>query len=153
VACKGTLFRGTGNAQNNQYAETVANYGSTASPTTSGIVLEGMTSIAGTSVGDWVYLDSGTVTPAIATTKPTSRIIGVCIAKPTATTADVQTAGITPSVFAGLTLNENYFLSEVTAGAQDLTPPTGSGEIIMLLGRAISTTQMIIELGEPLERR
>lgn len=150
MSCKGALYRGTTSSQNNEYTNTVANYGSVATGTTSGIVLEDMPSLASVSAGDWVYLDSGTVTEAQADAESTSRIIGVCIAKPTATTADVQTTGITPSIFAGLSTNEHYFLSETTAGAQDLTPPTTSGHVVMLVGRAISSTQMIIELGEPL---
>ena len=74
--------------------------------------------------------------------------------------AAIQTSGIVTLTTAqwdavvtgesgGLTANDVYYLSDVTAGLLTTTPPTASGSYVTPIGRALSATQLQLELGLP----
>lgn len=47
-----------------------------------------------------------------------------------------------------LTFNQEYFLGQGTAGVLDSSPPTGSGDIIQSIGKATSTTELIVKIND-----
>lgn len=78
----------------------------------------------------------------------------------TATEGDCQTEGVfeqsnwSAVIDTGattLTPGANYFLSP-TAGKITLTAPTGSGQVVQLIGTALSTTELDLRIGEAVSR-
>ncbi len=61
-----------------------------------------------------------------------------------------QTNGVLAG-FVGLTEGATYFL-DTTAGAMVTTPPTASGQVIVQLGIAISTTEFEIRIQQRIKR-
>lgn len=51
----------------------------------------------------------------------------------------------TNNVLSGLTLGARYYLNTVAGGVVATTPPTGSGNVVQYIGRAISTTELTFE--------
>ena len=52
----------------------------------------------------------------------------------------------------GLTKAADYYLSATSAGGVTSTPPTGSTHYLVRVGRASSTTQLIVKIEAPLVR-
>jgi len=50
----------------------------------------------------------------------------------------------------GLTVGAYYFLDAVTPGAITATPPTTAGHIVQKVGKAISTTELAVEIDDPI---
>ena len=70
--------------------------------------------------------------------------------KTTGQELDVVTHGQLSS--SGLTRASDYYLSGSSAGAITTTPPTGSDKYLVRVGRASSTTQLIVKIEAPLVR-
>lgn len=51
----------------------------------------------------------------------------------------------------GMTLGKEQFLSATTPGATTETAPTTAGHIVQLLGKAVSATEMTVEIGQTIE--
>jgi hypothetical protein len=51
-----------------------------------------------------------------------------------------------------LTRASDYYLSGASAGSITTTPPTGSGKYLVRVGRASSTTQLIVKIEAPIVR-
>jgi hypothetical protein len=52
----------------------------------------------------------------------------------------------------GLDVGEIYFLSDTTPGGVTLTPPTAAGSIVQSIGKAMSATELTVDIDEsPLE--
>lgn len=51
----------------------------------------------------------------------------------------------------GLTDGADYFLSAATAGGLTTTAPTATGEFVVRVGHALSTTEMEIEIQQPIK--
>lgn len=103
---------------------------------------------AGVAVGDVVYFSApGTVDKASAASGggQTPAAVGVVIAKPTAVSAQVLSAG-SADVYVGLTPGARYFVSPVTPGALTITPPVGAGEVLQLIGRAATATKLLVNV-------
>ena len=99
------------------------------------------TCATGVAVGEWVYISAAnTVAEADADDAAKRPAIGVVVAKPTTTSAFVQTAGEYTTT--GLTAGANYFLSAATAGAITATAPAATN--VQLVGIAKSTTVLAI---------
>ena len=49
----------------------------------------------------------------------------------------------------GLTFNTTYYLSPTTAGLGTGTCPTTVGQYVVILGKAISTTELLLNIDEP----
>jgi len=107
--------------------------------------VEGTFSGPAVSVADVVYMvASAAVAPANAATMGANRTVGVCIAKPTPTTATVQFAG-EAAVFGGtLSWGATYFI-DTTAG-QITTSVAGftTGDSVQVVGVAKDTNTLII---------
>ena len=52
----------------------------------------------------------------------------------------------------GLTVAADYYLSDSSAGGITTTPPTGSGKYLVRVGRASSTSQLIVKIEAPMGR-
>jgi hypothetical protein len=112
-----------------------------------GASIEGTFSTATVGVRDAVYISSAsTVDQAIATVplgeKPT---IGICISKPSATTAVVQYAGEV-GVFSGsLVAGDTYYLDTVAGQLTNNISGHGSGTVIRVIGVAKTTSVLVLQ--------
>lgn len=50
----------------------------------------------------------------------------------------------------GLTFNTDYFLSDATAGLGSTTVPSTVGHLVVRIGRALSTTDLLLQIGQPI---
>lgn len=116
------------------------------------IELSGLTCDASVAIKDVVYSDSGIIKSALATSIALSGAIGICIAKLNPTSATIVFAGKIEGLFTGLDDSKDYFLSPSTAGEMTTIPPTGTGEIILRIGRPIGATIFIVQIGSRLQR-
>lgn len=105
------------------------------------------------SVGDWVYLDnSGTAFKAIATGSDESNVFGLVESKDTTVLCNVRTFGQSSELFSSLDPSKEYFLSAATAGSMTLSPPTGSANYIVNLGRPTTDKRFLIRRTIRLQR-
>ena len=88
---------------------------------------------------------SDTVIPANASNPSENPIIGVCISKPTGTTAEVQLAGEI-SVFAGLTPNVPYYLAKTAGQITTSVASYTSGDVVQLVGISKNATTLVLRL-------
>lgn len=108
--------------------------------------------------GNVVYADANDgVKKAQANASGTSKPIGLSVGAP-ASSASGQimvngilalTTGQWDAAFGttgGLTFGVDYYLSPTTAGLGTATAPTTVGQYVVVLGRAISTTELMIEI-------
>ena len=106
------------------------------------------------SQGDAVYSRSsdGKIGKAVANdTVDKATCVGFArTTKSTGETLDVVTHGQLST--SGLTRAADYYLSAASAGAITATPPTGSTHYLVRVGRASSTTQLIVKIEAPLVR-
>ena len=108
--------------------------------------IENMTCDASVVVGNVVRMNGTTVVNALANNLTNSKIIGICVSKSDATTCNVQVTGFTDNIFGGLSLNSLYFLSETTPGGITTTPPSGSGNVVQLVGKPRSASSLVINI-------
>jgi hypothetical protein len=115
-------------------------------------VIEGVTCDSTVAVGNIVRMNGATAVNALANNTTNSKAIGICVAKASSTECSIQVTGFTSSIFGGLTPSQNYFLSETTPGAITTTAPTGSGEIVLHVGRAYTASRIVIQIGPQIRR-
>lgn len=60
-----------------------------------------------------------------------------------------QSSGVLAG-FVGLTAGATYYLSAATAGAMTTTPPSATGQYVVRLGKAVSTTEFEIRIERPI---
>lgn len=100
---------------------------------------------ATTSAGDAVYYDHSNSRMEKADADVRSLAAqAIIVHKPTSTTAICADSGVSKAQ-SGLTPGSDYYLS-TTAGAIVTSVPSGTGDIIQRLGRAMSATQLKIEI-------
>jgi hypothetical protein len=107
--------------------------------------------------GQAVYTSGNdAVNKAQSNAAATADVLGLCVAAIGAAVAGVvQVNGIVTLSTAqwdaicgttgGLTANQKYFLSAATAGLLTSVAPSTSGQLSVLVGRAISTVSMLVE--------
>lgn len=94
-------------------------------------------------VGAAVYLTGASVLDnADASAVGTSDVVGIVIEKPTQTTANVLTAGLTPPVFTGLNAGLMHFL----ASDGGLTSTVPVALVLAPVGTAFSSTQLFVKI-------
>lgn len=104
------------------------------------------------SPGDVVYISSGTtVKQAEASSYTTVRAQAVAVESVSAGASGLYQYEGVANVFSGLTPGATYFLSPSSPGQLVSSPPTGTGEWVMVVGQAFSATELSIELGQPIE--
>jgi len=91
---------------------------------------------------------TGTALNALADSLANSNVIGIVENKPTPTTCDIRVGNITLSVFAGLDVTKQYYLSAITPGALLTTIPLNSGEVILKVGQPFSGTELLVDRGQ-----
>lgn len=115
-------------------------------------------------IGQPVYADSGTtVDLAQADAQGTIRVVGLVADASIANAASggilvdgVLTAttgewdAVTGEV-GGLTAGANYFLDAANPGELTQTAPTATGEFVVRVGHALSTTELEIEIQQPIK--
>lgn len=109
-----------------------------------GLIIKDQTCSADVFEGAFVYLDGTTFKNAIATGITTSRVIGIVEFKSDTTTCDIRIGGLTDEVFSGLVANTNYFLSSTVAGTVSTSVVTGSGNVLMKIGRPVTDKILLI---------
>jgi len=109
-----------------------------------GLVIKDQTCDATVFEGALVYIDSGVVYNAIATDILTSRVVGIVESKSGSTTCDIRVAGMVEGLFSGLDDNINYFLSSTSAGTMSTSIVTGSGNVLMKIGRPLTDSIFLL---------
>jgi hypothetical protein len=116
---------------------------------------EGATTIP---VGTAVYAATNAgVLPAQAHVEATSKVIGIATLDIAAGASDAfKGEGVVSATAAeweiatgqvgGLAINQTYFLSADTPGRITNTPPSNSGEYVCPIGRAISSTELYVDI-------
>lgn len=142
--------RGTSNPIQSKIVENDHGSGSSTAPGDN--VIENVTCDATVAVGNVVRMNGTTAINALANNTTNSKAIGVCISKTSATECNIQVTGSTTAVFGGLTPSENYFLSSTTPGALTTTPPSASGNVVIHIGRAYTSSQLVLQIGTQVRR-
>jgi hypothetical protein len=102
---------------------------------------------------------TGTVDKARANASGTSKVTGLVVDATVAAgaPATIQYGGVltiadwtVPAGSATLTPGATYFLSPTTAGLITPTPPNTTGQFVTVIGTAISTTALKIEIDSPI---
>ena len=114
-------------------------------------------------IGSVVYNDvADSVKRAQSNAAATSEVIGFATAATIATgqPATIQTSGVLEATTAqwdamsdltgGLDVGTVYYLDDAVAGEITATAPTAAGKYVVRLGRAISTTGLLIEIRAPI---
>lgn len=103
-----------------------------------------------------------TVKKAKADAKATSKLVGLGLDASVAAggTGNIVTSGILAATTAqwdavagttgGLAFNTEYFLDPATAGKITATPPTTVGQCLVLVGIALSTTELELQIAQPI---
>lgn len=117
------------------------------------VILYNRSASIDTYVGAAVYLNSfGTLINASMDSSDTSAVIGVVINKPTATTADLLVAGLTPEIYSGLSIGSIYFLDSSAPGGLSTSVPNGAAEAVLNVGIAVSSTELLVNIKNRLIR-
>lgn len=114
-------------------------------------------------IGSAVYNDSAdSVKRGQSNAAATSEIIGFATEETVATgqPANVQTSGVLEAttnqwdamsdLTGGLNVGEVYYLDDAVPGEITATAPTAAGKYVVRVGRAISTTGLLIEIRAPI---
>jgi hypothetical protein len=98
-----------------------------------------------------VYVDNlGDLQPANSSSISTSHVIGVVFEEiDSFGNCNIKTVGPVGG-YVGLTIGQKYYLSTTVPGGLQSTPPTGSGEVVKLIGTAINSTTLFVNTTQPL---
>ena len=104
--------------------------------------------------GDALYMrtSDGQVGKATASdgTSEAATVVGFANAT-TSANATVKVIVVGLKTMTGLDAGDLYFLSPSTAGAITLTPPSSSGQAVVRLGEAATTTSLAIQIEPPIK--
>lgn len=99
-------------------------------------------------IGEIMYISAAdTVIKAKANASGTTDAAFFANSASTAAAAvgDFQSSGVLAGL-SGLTAGATYYLSAATAGAMTTTPPSSTGQYVVRLGKALSTTEFLINI-------
>jgi hypothetical protein len=114
------------------------------SPVDSNVVIENVPCNSIVSAGDWIVMQSGQAEQAQANSLTNSNVLGVVISKSTSVLCNVRIAGVTESLFTALDPTKEYYLSASTPGEMTTTPPSGNGEIVLILGQPYTDERFVV---------
>jgi len=121
-------------------------------PTGIGANTKTLTAYEALSAGDFVneFLDSGAlkVRKADATSAGKEADGYVLAAVSSGASATVYPLSGSNTQLTGLTIGSTYYLATI-AGTATATAPSGSGNVIQKLGKAVTTTEMIVSANDP----
>lgn len=104
-------------------------------------------------VGAAVYMQpSGIAANAIATSLSTSNVLGIVESKSSSTVCNIRVIGASGSLFTGLDVTIEYYLSDTIAGEITGTIPTTSGHVALKLGQPLSETEFVVLKGNRVVR-
>ena len=89
---------------------------------------------------------------AQANTYERANAIGIVSSKPTVNTCNIIKSGPTPDLFFGLDVTKEYFLSETSPGYLTPTAPVNSGEVIISIGKPVSSKSLEVIISDRIER-
>lgn len=101
------------------------------------------------------YSNSATLAAnALADAYENSNVIGVVESKSSSTVCDIRVYGIAPSVYLGLDITEEYYLSHTTPGGivSSFNAPTSVGTVLLKIGQPYSGSSFFVSRGERLVR-
>lgn len=117
------------------------------------VVLTNVDCEASVYVGAAVIMQSsGVAKNAIADSLANSNVIGIVESKASSVLCNIRVLGTTASIFAGLDVTKEYFLSDTVAGALTTTIPTTSGHVMLKLGQPFSATEFMVLKGQRVVR-
>lgn len=90
----------------------------------------------------------GTALNAIADSLANSNVIGIVESKPSTTTCNIRVLGVSLSIYTGLDVTKEYYLSDSIAGEIQTSTPTSSGSVILKLGQPFSDTEFLMTKGQ-----
>lgn len=103
-------------------------------------------------IGAAVYLDSGIIRNAIATSESSSYVIGFCYNKSSSASCDVILSGISAEIFASLDTSKIYFLSDTVAGGIQDSPVIVASNYLISLGKPLSDQKLVVKIGQLFRR-
>lgn len=117
------------------------------------VIMYGRPAAASVYVGAAVYINSsGTAVNADASDYNTSDVLGIVVSKQTTTSADILVSGISPAFYSGLVMGGTYFLASNDPGQLTSSVPQGSGETVLKVGIALSSTELFVAVDSRLMR-
>lgn len=116
------------------------------------IVLENVACDAAVEAGDWVRMSGGQAVRAQADNATNGNVIGVCEEKISPTVCNIRVLGVTAPIYAGLTENAEYYLSDTLPGKMSLVAPTASGTVVIKVGQAFTAQEFLVLKGLRLVR-
>lgn len=123
-----------------------------ASGTTGDNIIENVACDSTVTVGNIVRIDGSTYVNALADNIDNAKIVGICVSKSDVNTCNVQITGFTDGIYAGLSTNTLYFLSDTIPGGLTTTPPTNPDSVVQLVGKPLSTSQLMLNITTALIR-
>jgi len=117
-------------------------------PVTAGganVVLEDVPCEASVYVGSAVIMQaSGIAKNGLADSIANSNILGIVEAKNDTELCNIRVLGVSLSIYTGLDVTKEYFLSATVAGEITTIIPTTSGNVILKLGQPFSATEFLM---------
>jgi len=91
---------------------------------------------------------SGIAKNALADSLANSNVIGIVESKSSTTLCNIRVIGVTPSVFTGLDVSKEYYLSDVIDGDIVTTIPITSGHVVLKVGQPFSDQEFLVSKGQ-----
>jgi len=111
--------------------------------------IEDVTCDSSVFVGAAVRMDSsGTAYNALADSLDNSNVLGICESKSTSVKCIIRVGGVSDSIYSGLDVTKEYFLSDSSAGDISTTVPSASGSVILKIGQPFSSTTFAFMKGQ-----
>ncbi len=87
---------------------------------------------------------------ALADTWAHASVFGIVESKPSSTTCNIRIARISESIYLGLDVAEEYYLSDITPGGlvKYSMAPTTPGHILLKLGRPLTSSRFLYQKGD-----
>lgn len=95
---------------------------------------------------------TGTAVNALADSLTNANVIGIVESKPSSTTCNIRVIGVSDTIFTGLDVTKEYYLSDSIAGLVTTIIPTNSGSIMLKLGQPFSGTELFVNKGQQIVR-
>lgn len=105
-------------------------------------------------VGAAVVMNASAVARnALADSLANSNVLGIVEAKSSSVLCDIRVIGATASLFVGLDVTKEYFLSDTVPGGLQTTVPSDPGDIVLKVGQPLSATEFVVLKGQRVVRQ
>ena len=117
------------------------------------VVLSDVPCNASVFVGAAVRMTSGgTAVNAIGDSVSNANVIGIVESKSSSTVCNIRVLGVSGSIYSGLDVTKEYYLSDSIEGLVTNTIPTASGSVMLKLGQPFSATEFLMVKGQQVVR-